>query len=220
MPDLNFEIESAEPVRYAAAPQLNFKLRISDADSEASIPAVALRCQIRIEPTRRSYAAAESDRLLDLFGEPSRWGRTLRSLLWTHANLIVPPFQGRTLVDLPVPCSYDFNLAVTKYFYALEEGEVPLSLLFNGTIFYSDSEEEGGFLQVSPISWEKEAAYRLPVRVWKEMMEIYYPHCAWLCLRQDVFDQLYLYKSRIGLPTWEQALERLLLAASGERVES
>lgn len=219
MPDLNFEIEGAEPLRYAMAPQLNFKLRIRDAaEAEAvPIPAVALRCQVRIEPTRRSYVAAEENRLLDLFGEPSRWDQTLRSMLWTHTSLIVPPFQGQTLVDLPVPCSYDFNLAVTKYFYALEDGDVPLSLFFSGTIFYV--EEEGGFLQANPIPWEKEAGYRLPIRVWREMMEIYYPNCAWLCLRKDVFDQLYSYKSRLGLPTWEQAVEHLLLAASGERVE-
>jgi hypothetical protein len=54
------------------------------------------------------------------------------------------------------------------------------------------------------------------VSVWKEMMNHYYPNVAWLCLHQDVFDQLYLFKSRLGLPTWEQALERLLDAA-GER---
>jgi hypothetical protein len=218
MPDLNFAIEGAEPVPYTAAPLLNFKLRVTDAAGVEAlpIPAVALRCQIRIEPTRRPYVAAEQDRLLDLFGEPSRWGQTLRSMLWTHTSLIIPPFEGQTVVDLPVPCTYDFNIAATKYFYALESGEVPLSLLFSGTIFYA--EQDGGYLQASPISWEKEANYRLPVRVWKEMMDIYYPNSAWLCLRQDVFDQLYLFKSRLGLPTWEQAMERLL-DASGERVE-
>ena len=218
MPDLNFEVEGAAPIPFAVAPQLNFQLRITDsAGAEALlIPAVALRCQVRIEPTRRRYGPAEQERLLDLFGEPSRWGQTLRSMLWTHTSLIVSPFTGQTVVDLPVPCTYDFNVAATKYFYALENGEVALTLLFSGTIFYA--EDESGALQVSPISWEKEASYRLPVQVWKEMMDLYYPNSAWLCLRQDVFDQLYLYKSRLGLPTWEQAMERLL-DASGERVE-
>jgi hypothetical protein len=218
MPELNFKVEGAEPVPYAASPLLNFKLRISDAagPDATRIPAVALRCQVRIEPTRRKYAVPEQERLLDLFGEPARWGQTLRSMLWTNTSLIVPPFTGETLVDLPVPCTYDFNLAATKYFYALEDGEVFLSLLFSGTIFYADDED--GPLQTSPISWEKEAVFRLPVPVWKAMMNHYYPNSAWLCLRQDVFDQLYLYKSRLGLPTWEQALERLLEAAR-ERVE-
>jgi hypothetical protein len=219
MPDLNFEVERAEPLPHSAAPQLIFKLAISDAaGAEATpIPAVALRCQVRIEPARRRYVAAEQEGLLDLFGEPSRWGQTLKSLLWTQTGLVVPPFTGRTVVDLPVPCTYDFNIAATKYFHALEDGEVPLCLLFSGTIFYV--EEDGGPLQVSPISWEKEAVFRLPVRVWKEMMELYYPNTNWLCLRRDVFDLLYQYRRRLGLPTWEQALERLL-DTSGERVES
>ncbi len=216
MPDLNFEVERAEAVAHAASPLLNFKLKITDAaGSEAlPIPAVALRCQIRIEPTRRPYVADERERLRDLFGEPARWGQTLRSMLWTHTNVVVTPFTGQTVVDLPVPCTYDFNLAATKYFYVLEDGEVPLCLLFSGTIFQSD--KEGGGLQVCQIPWEKETNFRLPVSVWKEMMNHYFPNVAWLCLPQEVFEQLYLFKSRLGLPTWEQALERLLDAA-GER---
>ena len=216
MPDLNFMIERAEQVQHAMAPLLHFKLRITDADDPpVPIPAIALRCQIRIEPTRRKYAEAEQGQLLDLFGEPSRWGQTLKSMLWTHTSLIVPPFTGQTVVDLPVPCSFDFNLAATKYFHAMGDGEVPLCLLFSGTIFYAD--EADGPLQVSPIPWEKEAFFRLPVPVWKAMMDHYYPNSAWLCLHRDVFDQLARYKTQLGLPTWEQALERLLDAAR-ERV--
>lgn len=206
MPDLSFRVEHAEPLRFAAAPTLIFKLRISDA-GESPIHAVALRCQIRLEPARRRYAPGEEERLLDLFGERHRWSQTLRPMLWTHASLIVPPFSGSTLVDLPIPCTYDFNVAATKYFYALEDGEAPLCLLFSGSIFYA---AEAGSLQVAPISWEKEATFRLPVRVWKEMMDLYYPNTAWLSLRQDTFDRLYQYKSRRGLPTWEQALDGLL----------
>jgi hypothetical protein len=217
MPDLNFEVERAEPLPHAATPQLVFKLRIAEGDDGAAeITTVALRCQIRIEPTRRRYDPAEEERLLDLFGAPARWGQTLRSMLWMQTGLIVPAFAGRTVVDLPVPCTFDFNVAATKYFYALEDGEVPLTLLFSGSVFYVDP--DGGGLQVSPIPWEKETVFRLPVRIWKEMMDHYYPNSAWLCLRQDVFDQLYLYKSRQGLPTWDQALQRLL-DASSERVE-
>jgi hypothetical protein len=198
---------------YAAAPLLIFKLKIADADNgdaRATIPAVALRCQIRIDPGRRTYAAAEQERLLDLFGAPDRWGQTLRSMLWTHASLIVPPFTGTTVVDLPVPCTFDFNVAATKYFYALAEGVVPLSLLFSGTIFHTNDD---GALQASPISWEKEAAFRLPVQVWKDMMAHYYPNSAWLCLHQDVFERLFRYKTSRGLPTWEHALENLLDAS-------
>jgi hypothetical protein len=171
------------------------------------IHSVALRCQIRIEPAKRSYDEVEKAGLLDLFGEPHRWGQTLKSILWTHTSLVVPPFTGSTLTQLPVPCTYDFNLAVSKYFYSLEDGEVPICLLFSGTVFYS---EEDGLLQVVQIPWDKEAGFRLPVRVWRDMMNHYYPNSAWLCLRKDVFDRLFRYKSQLGLPTWEEALESLL----------
>jgi hypothetical protein len=210
VPDLRFAVDEAFPLAHAAAPHLAFKLRITELcppDEAMTIPAIALRCQIRIEPARRRYAPAEADRLLDLFGETHRWGQTLLSTLWTHASIVVPPFTGETSVDLLVPCTFDFNVAATKYFYALEDGEVPLTLLFSGTVFYTSDQ---GFLQVSQVPWEKEAAFRLPVQVWKEMMELYYPKTAWLCLQQDVFDRLYRYKSHRGLPTWEQALDTLL----------
>jgi hypothetical protein len=211
MPDLSFQVEQAEPLRYAVAPTLVFQLRVWDtlspADHPTPIHAVALRCQIRIEPARRRYTPREQEGLGELFGEPQRWGQTLKPMLWTHTSVIIPPFEGRTTVDLPVPCTFDFNVAGTKYFHALEDGEVPLCLLFSGSVFYR---AEDCALQVAPISWEKEANFRLPVRVWKEMMELYYPNTAWLCLRRDVVDALQGYKTHRGLATWEQTLESLL----------
>ena len=206
MPDLNFEVTGAEAVSYAASPLLALKLHITTT-SDVQFHSVLLRCQIMIETTRRHYTPEDQARLLDLFGEPDRWGQTLRSMLWTHVNLVVPAFQNNVAIDLPVPCSFDFNVAGTKYFYALQDGEIPLSLLFSGSIFYATSEAP---FQVSQISWEKEAKYRLPVQVWKDMMEHYYPNTAWLCLRKDMFDRLYEFKMQNGIPTWEQTLERIL----------
>ena len=186
-----------------------FKLRVTNADADQPIHTVALRCQIQIEVTRRRYNEREQEHLLDLFGEPERWGQTLRTMLWTHASMVVTPFQGNALVELPVTCTFDFNVAATKYFAGLEDGEVPLYLLFSGTVFY---EATDGALQVSQISWDKEAKYQLPVSVWQEMMNFYYPNSAWLSLRRDVFDRLSRFKMRRGIPTWEQALESLLPA--------
>jgi hypothetical protein len=207
MPDLSFQIEGAEAVPHSATPLLAFKLRLTNANPEETIHTVALRCQIQMEVTRRKYSVEDQERLLDLFGEPSRWGQTLRNLLWTHASLVVPSFQGSTLVDLPVPCSFDFNVAATKYFDGLKDGDVPICAQFSGTVFYASSE---GGLQVSPISWDKEARFKLPVRVWRDMMDLYYPNSAWLCLHKDAFDRLHQYKVRHGIPTWEEALEKLL----------
>ena len=212
MPDLDFRVEGAEVLKFAAVPSLLFKLRIENLEEEP-IRSVALNTQIRIAATQRHYETAEQERLLEIFGEPHRWGHTLRSLLWTHTVLQVPRFSGSTVVDMPVPCTYDFEVVWAKYFYALEDGEVPLEFLFSGTVFYA---VEGGRLQTARISWEKEAEFRLPVRVWKETMEHYFPNSAWIRLRKDAFDRLYDYKASRGLPTWEAAVEALLHASERE----
>jgi hypothetical protein len=213
MPDLKFEVVMAEVEPFAVGPLLRFKLRVSQsAPSGGELPAihaVTLQCQLRIEPARRGYAAAEQEKLVDLFDTTSRWGQTVRPLLWTHTSVAIGAFTDLILVDLPVPCTYDFNLAVTKYFHAMEDGVIPVTLLFSGTMFH---EGEDGALQVAQIPWDREADFHLPVSVWKAMMERYYPNSAWLCLRKDVFDRLYQFKSRRALPTWEDALETLLRA--------
>jgi Family of unknown function (DUF6084) len=212
MPDLRFQIEKAEPQRFTAAPTLLFKLRITNAVADEVVHSVALRCQIQLEVTRRQYTAEDQKQLGDLFGETERWGQTLKTMLWTHASVVAPAFQDTVVVDLPVPCTFDFNVAATKYFHGLADGDVPLSFLFSGTVFYADG---GGALQVAPIPWDKEARFRLPIKSWHEMMEIYYPNTAWLCLRRDVFERLYQYKVEHGIPTWEQALENILPALEG-----
>jgi hypothetical protein len=214
MPDLGFHIDSAQVAAFAATPTIAFKLRITNGDPHETIHSVALRCQIQIEATRRRYAAEEQQKLRDLFGEPERWSQTLKNLLWTHVSVNIPPFQDTTVVEVPVPCTFDFNVAATKYFHGLAEGEVPISVMFSGSVFYS---HEGGNMQVAPISWDKEARYRLPIQVWQDMMDTYYPGSAWLCLRRDVFERLYEYKVRNGIPTWEEALQNML---SAEEVRS
>ena len=203
---MNFEVLDAEPLSFAISPQLIFKLRVS-ADKEEQIRNIALRCQIQIEATGRRYSKAEQRHLSDLFGEPSRWSQTLKTMLWTHSSVTVPSFTGSKTIDLPVECTFDFNVAATKYFAGLESGEIPLLLQFSGTLFYTD---ENGRLQIAQIPWSAETKYQLPVKVWQEMMEIYYPNCAWLQLRRDVFDRLHEYKIRHAIPTFEQVLERLL----------
>ena len=207
MPDLRLSVESAEVVPYAAIPSLAFKVQVVNIPSEEIIHTIALRAQIQIEVTRRKYDAGEQAKLRDLFGEPDRWGQTLRNMLWTHASVMVPRFSGSTLTEIPVPCTFDFNVAATKYFHGLTSGDLPLCFQFSGSIFY---QREDGTLQVTPISWSKEAKYRLPVKVWKDLMDMYYPNSAWLALRRDTFERLYRYKVSEGIPTWEEALERAL----------
>jgi hypothetical protein len=205
-PDLNFAIESTEPLRFAASPHITFKLRVEN-DSPLAVHSVILRAQIHIDASRRRYTAKEQASLSDLFGAASRWGETVRSLLWTNATVSLPSFQNSLTTDLLIPCTFDFNVAVTKYFSGIDDGDVPLSFYFSGTVFYTG---ESGTLQVTQISWEKEASYRMPIQVWNDMMDMYYPNVAWLCLRRDAFDRLYEFKVQHGIATFEEALLQTL----------
>jgi hypothetical protein len=171
MPELDFHVEGAEVERFAVAPLIRLRLQVTNAEPALRVRNVLLQCQIRIEASRRSYEPGEQARLRELFGAPQDWGRTLRSLLWTHVNLSVPAFAEACRVDLPVPCSYDVNLAIAKYLNGLDGGEVPLLLLFGGTVLYTDAE---GVLQFDQISWSKEAQFRMPLSLWQEMMDHYY----------------------------------------------
>lgn len=211
MNTLTFQFESVETLRFAATPTLLLKLRVTNTDPQRQIQNIQLECQLQLEVARRRYSPEEQGKLSDLFGSRDRWAETLRTMHWTHARVTVPPFEGQATVDLHVPCTFDFNVAATKYFHALEEGEAPLRGLFSGTVYYRG---EGGSLQVARVSWDREATFRLPVSVWREMMDHYYPQTAWLCLKRDVFEQLLQFKTERGIPTWEQALEELLSVAT------
>ena len=209
MPNLDFSVISADAVTFAASPLLSFKLKIRNTESDERIQSIALRCQIQIETTKRRYGATEQANLFELFGEPERWGRTLTSMLWTHTSATVPCFESETVVDLPVPCTFDFNIAATKYFEGLEDGVVPLNLMFSGTVFFDGPVG----LLVEQISWDKEARFNLPVRVWREMMDHYYPNTVWLGLRKDVFEDLRRYKTANAIPTWEQLFANIIPTA-------
>jgi uncharacterized protein DUF6084 len=213
MAELVFDCLDAKPDRWAAVPTLLFRLRIADAGGQR-IHTIALRCQLRIEPQRRRYSPEESDGLLDLFGEPARWGETLKPLQFANVSMMIPGFQGSTELDLPVPCTYDFEVAAAKYLHALGDGEVPLLLLFSGTVFARG----GDGMAVEQVPWHKEASYRMPVKVWRELMDLYFPDSAWIRLRRDTLDDLQRFKARAALPTWDQALAVLLeRAGEGER---
>ena len=211
MSDLAFTVIDARVEPYAIIPTLVFRLQISECTRE-QIHAIALRCQIQVEPRRRHYSHGEEELLLELFGAPDRWSDTLKTFLWTHASIMVPGFQGTTVTDLPIACTYDFEVVAAKYLNSLEDGEVPLLFLFSGTIF---ARGQLGF-SVEQIPWEKEAKLRLPVRLWRELMDRYFPASAWIRLRRESFDALYRFKGRHALTSWDDAVESLLKEA-GEK---
>jgi hypothetical protein len=215
VPDLQFQIEGAESVPHSAAPLLGLKLRVTNMPADQAIHTLSLRCQVQIEPTRRQYSNKEQEKLRDLFGEPERWSRTVRSILWMNTSVVIPGFIGTTLIDLQLPCTFDFTVASTKYFHALEAAEIPLCVLFSGTVFYRG---EGDALQVAQIPWDRETNYRLPVEVWRQTIDQHYPNSAWLRLERDSFNRLYEYKVRNGIPTWEQVVDKLVASKEADEV--
>jgi hypothetical protein len=209
MTELVFDCTGARPDRYAITPAMNFLLRISETSGE-SVEAIALRCQIRIEPARRKYTPAEAERLGDLFGETERWAETLRPVQFTQVAVMVPRFTGSTEIELPVPLSYDLEIGATRYFAGLDGGEVPLLLLFSGTLFAMS----GGRIQAGQVPWSKEAAYRLPVSLWREAVDAHFPNCAWIRMSRPVMDELLRYKTRRALPPGAATIESLLAEAA------
>jgi Family of unknown function (DUF6084) len=207
MPDLEFKVLGVEPAQRGVVPLLHFKVAITNEPAEETIQSVMLQAQVQIQSPQRAYNGSEKEKLVELFGQPEQWGNTLRNKLWAHTHTIVPTFTGKTEAILAIPCSYDLNIAASKYFYALESGEVPLIFLFSGTIFYAAAD---GRLQVQQVSWNCEASYRTPVKIWRELMEHHYPNSAWISLEQGTFERLYAFRRSIGVGSWEQTVERLL----------
>ena len=211
MTELVFDCVGAHAEPYAVAPSMSLTLRIAETTG-IKADAIALRCQIRIEPTRRRYSDAEAERLNDLFGDTQRWADTLKPLQFTTVSMMVPGFTGSTELDLPVMLSYDLEIGSTRYFAGLEDGEVPLLLLFSGTVFSAP----GGRLQVQQVPWSKEASYRLPVSIWREAIEAHFPNSAWIRMSLQTLDALQQFKTRQALPTWDATITALLKQADDE----
>jgi hypothetical protein len=203
--ELVFDCIGARADRYAVVPQMIMSLRISETSGQR-VEAIALRCQIRIEPARRRYTDDEAQRLNDLFGETQRWADTLKPLQFTNVSIMVPGFTGSTEVNLPVPLTYDMEIGATRYFAGLDDGEVPLLLLFSGTVF----SVLDGKMSVMQVPWSKEASYRLPVPVWREAIDAHFPNSSWIRLSSTAMDELLDYKTRRALPTWEATVLALL----------
>jgi hypothetical protein len=206
-PELTFEVRDGGVLQHAVVPSLRFAVAIGTVGAAAQVRSVALNVEVRIAATRRRYAEAERGKLVDLFGQPEEWGRNLKTLHWTNFTVQVPSFTGTTEIELPITCTYDLEVAASRYFNALEDGEIPLEFLFSGTVFYAGAD---GRLQVGRIGWDKDAEFRLPVSSWREMIDRYFPDSAWLRLRRSEFDRLAAYRAKHTLVSWEQVVDKLL----------
>jgi Family of unknown function (DUF6084) len=209
MTDLTFSVADVFAEQYAAAPQLTARLRIDESSGEV-VHAIALRCQVRIEPQRRKYSADEESGLLDMFGTRDRWFDTLKPFMWMQCTTMVQGFTGITEVDLAMPCTYDFEVTWSKYLHALREDKIPVVFLFSGTVFTRGVHGFG----VEQVPWDREARYQIPVSVWRDMIDHYFPNTGWLRLSRETIESLSHYKAVRGLTTWEAAIDSLL-ARSG-----
>ena len=215
MSDLTFTVLDVAAERFSVTPRLVARIGITAGD-DAPIHAIALRCQIRIEPLRRPYSDGEAAGLLDLFGPRQRWVNTQRTFLWQHSTAMVQGFTGVTEVALPLECTYDFEVTASKYLHALRDGAVPLLFLFSGTVFVPG---DRGF-SVRQVSWDCEAQYEMPVTVWSELTLLHYPNAGWVRLGHDTVAALAAYKSARGMLDFEDAVKTLLAEAPRHSVPS
>jgi hypothetical protein len=210
--ELTFTVLDVVPEPYGAAPTLLFRVRLAESTG-AVVHAVALRAQIQIEPQRRGYTGSEGDGLADLFGPPDRWSSTVRPILWTHAGTMVRGFTGDVEFDLPVLCTYDFEVAAAKYLHALRDGTIPLQFLFSGTVFGRGSSD----FAVQQVPWDREERYDMPVSVWRDLIRQHFPNTGWVRLDRDTIDALAAYRSARGLLGFDDAITSLLAANSATR---
>jgi len=206
---LAIDVVGAQPAAQTAAPAVAFRLRIEEVAGR-TVHAIALRCQVRIEPQGRRHTSDEQERLYELFGHPSQWSRTLRGVTWAQCAVLVPSFDARIEIDLPVACTYDLQVASAKYLHAIRNGDVPLTFLFSGTMF---SIGETGMC-AEPVPWSLEATYRLPMEVWQSTMDQFFPGGGWLRLERDTIDRLQAFRGRHAVVSWDAAIDILLRAAT------
>ena len=207
MIELQFHVTGAEVQAHAAQPTILLSLAIEERNRRP-LEGLALQCQLRIEPQGRGYAPEEAEQLVDLFGDVGRWA-PMHPLPWHEATLFAPAFTGRTELPLALPCSYDLEVSAGKYFGALVDGEIPLRLLFRGTLF---ARGPGG-LEMTPLPWDREATFRLPLALWRQAIDGHFPGAGWLRLRKETIGALLAFKGRHALPSWDGVIATLLSEA-------
>ncbi len=207
--EVTFAVLDVVPEPYAVTPILTARVGIAAIGADP-VHAIALRCQVRIDPLRRNYSDAEADGLTDLFGTRERWAATQHTFLWQHTTAMVQGFRGATQVDLPLECTYDFEVSSAKYLHALRDGTVPLQFLFSGTVFVQGTR---GF-SVQQVPWDREDRHDMPVSVWRNLIEQHFPNTGWLRLNRDTVDALAGYRSAHGLLSHDEAITSLLERAS------
>jgi hypothetical protein len=208
---ISFEVTGASVERYAAVPTVTLTLAVRET-SGATVHAAVVRGQVMIEPQKRHYSEEEQSRLEGVFGPTTQWGEALRHFLWANVTTTISRFTGETQIELAIPLTYDFDVAGTPYLESLAGGQIPLVCLFSGTTFVKG---EAGFA-VEPVAWHEEARFDLPVATYRAAMDVHFPNCGWIRVHRDTMDRLVRFKSSHALPSWDDAMERLLKEAGEE----
>ncbi len=204
MSALEFSVSGMEADVYGASPAIVARIHLRETTG-ALVHTIALRCQVRIEPQRRAYGA-DIEGLGDLFGTRRRWSETLKPFLWAHTATMVPGFNGETEVALSIPCTYDFEVAATKYLHAVRDGDIPLALMFSGTMFTRGTT---GF-QVEQIPWNSDIECLMPTQVWRDTMDAFFPGGGWIRASVATIDALDRFRTDRGFTSWEETLTVLL----------
>ena len=207
-----FEIVGASHVPFAAAPTMRFEA-VATEPTGATIQSIALTAQVMIDPARRGYDAETRLRLSELFGPPASWAPSTSGLPWARVAAAVPGFSGETRFSLEVPCTYDLEVAAAKYFYAVPDGDVPLTFHFNGNVFFHAGID--GRLQVIPISWATSSQYRMPVQAWRAMIAEHYPGGGWIRVSDVTLRALHERRAAQGLATLDACVAELLESGDG-----
>jgi hypothetical protein len=205
VPAPEFAVQRAAHLAFAAAPTMVFSVAANE-PSGREIQSMSLSVQVMIDPARRGYDEATRERLAELFGPPASWAPSTQGLSWARVSAAVPSFRGETVFALELPCTYDLEVAATKYFYALADGMVPLSFHFYGTVFYTAHD---GRVQMTPVPWSSSTQFAMPVSAWRAMMAEHYPGGGWIRLGATTLATLNARRAERGL-TFDHLIQELL----------
>jgi hypothetical protein len=204
--DPTFSVLGVAPVAHALTPTLRFDQHVSDPEGRA-IHAIALSVAIRLDPARRTYDDATRERLVELFGAPERWAATTQPLHWATVHTLIAGFTGATSFTVDLPCSYDLEVAASKYLYSLPGGEVPLTFLYTGMVLYAGERDR---LQVAQVPWSAMACWRMPVEAFRAVMAAHYPGGGWVRLQTDTLNALAERKAQRGDHSFDDTVRGLL----------
>lgn len=205
-PDPEFTVVGARAEEYAASPTVVFSLRVRE-PSEREIYTIALSVRILVDPTGRSYNEEAREALFDLFGPAEHMAASMQSLVWGQVGVLAPSFTGEETFDVSVPCTYDLEVATSKYFASLPDGVAPLDFHFNGTILYSGEDDR---LQIVHVPWRCTARYRMPVAVWRQAVDASFAQTGWIRLHDETLARLRRRQAERGAPSFDALVAELL----------